>query len=101
MGMYVFPIYVFAKWYIFFPVLMIFYPVACFKWKKGKVSRSRYCLTLSISAAFVFSVTGIILIREFNYLSILGTFISGFLAVFFSICLLTDNFERTKSGSDR
>lgn len=92
MGLYVFLIYVFTKWYIFFPVMIVFYTLARVSWKRTTMSRRRYCLVWSIGAAILFSIVGVILLRELNPLGILGTFTGGFVPVMLSTYTMSEDF---------
>jgi len=91
MGLYVFPIYLLAKWYVFFPVIILFYSLAGLFWKRSDVSRPKYCLISAIGGAVLFSAAGVIMLREFDPMSVAGTLIGGFVPVMLSTYSLSEN----------
>ncbi len=90
MGLWVFPIYTVMKGYIFFPVVMAFYAIAGLKAETTAMAPRKYCLVLSVGASIAFAIAGVVMLREVDPVSILGTLVGGFVPAYFSLWLLLE-----------
>ena len=102
------PILVIIKGYIVFPIVLFFYAAAWFVWKKTNISRLNYCIIISGTFALVLAIIAIMIKGQYWLLRVFGFPIGGFIPVFASLWLMTENktekvmqFHKPNPGGNR